>query len=202
MDDRFGAALRDVIAAGRRKGLSYLTPGTLRRLACVTSPGNALHPGTPGHYRSIAHHSKHERFDRHPFIVIPSGRTPTHDELFAIAMATTGHRASPAVSAPSGDLVDLLRSRLVYPRQFARTTQLLAPAGIVIPNRARADYQRFVSDVVMHHLRYPLKEPPGTRAMRVKLVFIDALPIAPEDPQLSDYPALVRLAGELDERIA
>lgn len=200
MDQRFSAALRDVIASGQLKGLCYLTPSTLRSLACVTSRRDTLRPGTLGHYRSIAHHSNRERFERHAFIVIPDGRAPTHDELFAIALATTGHRACPAAADPSGDLVDLLRTRLVYPRQFAKSAQWLARTGIDIPQRARAEYQRFVSDAAIHHLRYPLKEPPGTRAMRVKLVFIDALPLAPEDARLNDYDALVRLAARLDER--
>ncbi len=202
MANRYAAAFRDVIAAGRSKGLSYLEPGSLRGLAGVAMHRDVEQPGMLCHYRSIAHHSKPDRFDRHDFIVIPENRAPTHEELFTIALATTSYRSGNSMTKPSGDLVDRLRAKLTYPRHFARTVQLLAPAGVGVPDREHANYQRFVTDVVMSHLPYPREEAPGLRAMRMKLVFVDALPIPPADPRLSDYEALAGLAETLHTRSA
>ena len=202
MDQGYRNALREVMALGRRKGLVYLSPRTLRRLARVQAHDASLRIGSAGHYQAITHHARRDRFERRDFIVIPDAPDPTRDELFEIAMATLGHRAGIPRAYKHGDIVDLLRVSLAYPRTFARAARLLTELGVDIPQRASEEYQRYIRSVVVDNLRYPAQDAPRTRATRMKLVFLDALPIAPTDHRLTDFEALVRLAEAIAEQTA
>jgi hypothetical protein len=202
MDQGYRNALREVMALGRRKGLVYLSPRTLRSLARVQAHDASLRIGSAGHYQAIAHHARRDRFERRDFIVIPDSFQPTHDELFEIAMATIGHRSGIPRAYKHGDIVDLLRASLAYPRTFGRTAKLMTELDVGIPPRASEQYQRHVTKVVVDNLRYPAQDAPRTRATRMKLVFLDALPIAPTDHRLTDFEALVRLAEAIAEQTA
>jgi hypothetical protein len=202
MDQGYRNALCEVMAIGRRKGLVYLSPRTLHRLARVQPHEASLRIGSAGHYQAIAHHARRDRFERRDFIVIPDSFDPTHDELFEIAMATLGHRSGTPQGYKHGDIVDLLRASLGYPRTFGRAARLLTELGVGVPQNASEDYQRYVRRVVVDNLRYPAQDAPRTRATRMKLVFLDALPIAPTDPRLTDFESLVRLAEAIAEQTA
>jgi hypothetical protein len=188
------AALREMTATGRRKGINYLRPKELIGLACVWPKGAMHMVGDRGYYKSIAHHADAGRFKRHDFIVIPDSPAPTHDELYAIALATVTMNADAPDPSSCHDITDRLRAKLAYPKSHARTCRLLEDLALPIPSNAVARYMEYVRQTVTDNLLSPWHEPPGTRAMRIKLVFIDALPFVPDDPRLTDFDALVELA--------
>lgn len=188
------AALRELTATGRRKGIVFLRLNELKGLACVWPKGGMHRVGGRGYYKSIAHHSNADRFNRHDFIVIPDSPVPTHDDLYAIALAAVTMNSGTADSKPCHDITDRLRAKLAFPKSHARACRLLEDLALPVPHRAVVRYTDYVRQTVTDNLLSPWHESPSSRAMRIKLIFIDALPFVPDDPRLTDFDALVELA--------
>lgn len=187
-------ALRELAQLAHCKGIAFLRPSELKGLACVWTMEGMRRVGSRGYYKSIAHHKDRRRFNRHDFIVIPDSPAPTHDELYAIALATVTGNIEISEVPPNNDITDTLRAKLTYPKNHAEACRLLLEHGIAVPERAAARYMDYVMETVTGNLLSPWHEAPSTRAMRIKLVFIDALPIIPDDLRLTNFDALVKLA--------
>ena len=187
-------ALRELAKLAHSKDIAFLRPSELKGLACVWTMEGVRRVGSRGYYKSIAHHKDSRRFNRHDLIVIPDSPAPTHDELYAIALATVTGSVDLSKVQPNNDITDTLRARLSHPKNHAKVCRLFRELGIAVPERAAARYLDYVMETVTDNLLSPWHEAPSTRAMRIKLVFIDALPFVPDDPRLTDFDALVKLA--------
>ena len=187
-------ALREFAKLAHSKGIAFLRLSELKGLACVWTMEGVRRAGSRGYYKSIAHHTDRRRFNRHDFIVTPDSPCPTHDELYAIALATVTGSVEISEVQTNNDITDTLRAKLTYPKNHAKVCRLLRDLGIAVPERAEARYKDYVMETVTGNLLSPWHEAPSTRAMRIKLVFIDALPSVPDDPRLTDFDALVKLA--------
>jgi len=193
-DSELSTALRELTETDLCKEIVFLRPNDLKGLACVWPKGGMHRVGSRGYYKSIAHHSDAGRFNRHDFIVIPNSPVPTHDDLYAIAHAAVTVNSATADSTTYQDITDRLRAKLAFPKSHTRACRLLEDLALPVPHRAVTRYMDYVRQTVIDNLLSPWHESPSTRAMRIKLVFIDALPVVPDDPRLRDFDALVELA--------